>query len=107
MQDYFARYDIPNDIRKRAITQLLTRHTNRRLMRDDFLLKDMAPSMRVRGAGWLRGICISVTAAAQLQTVSGEQNVHALMGGWVISRAVEEGTCLPAPSAVWEEVPPA
>lgn len=46
------------------MTQLLARHTNRRLMRDDFLLRDMAPSMRVglarisrilrvgRGVGW-------------------------------------------------------
>ena len=50
-QDFFARHDIPNDIRKRVVTQMLARHTNRRMMRDELLLRDMTPSMRVRKGG--------------------------------------------------------
>ena len=51
MQDFFARHDVPNDIRKRVVTQMLARHTNRRMMRDELLLRDMTPSMRVRQGG--------------------------------------------------------
>ena len=49
LQAFFSRYDMSTDIRKRTVTQFLSRHTNRRLMRDEALLRDMAPSMRVGG----------------------------------------------------------
>lgn len=47
VKDFFSRHRIPAGVRKRVVTQLVTRHTNRRLMAADALLQDMSPSMRV------------------------------------------------------------
>lgn len=81
LQDLFARYNIPTDIRKRTIDQFLSRHTNRRLMRDDMLLKDMAPSMRVGvGPGVWRRVEAHAWRAAGRCWLSCHERVQASPG---------------------------